>query len=91
MITIEHKFEVSEKRPEELFREGYDLMSYNGELCLKESDRTNENNNDGELSLSGAKIFAQDVLRNMEGIKDVKIIHDGNYYDVYAKITGSKK
>ena len=86
MINTEH-IKLIEETPEVLFNQGYTLMSYDGESCLKECDRTRKNTCDGELSLSGAEIFAENVFSNAIGVGEVRIVRTGNGgYDVYAKM-----
>ena len=74
-----------------LEREGYMLMSYDGDFSLAHKSRTNKNSNDGELSLKGARSYAHDVLRNLKGVKEVLITKCGNWYDVYAKTMWSER
>ena len=77
--------EVSEMTGEQLNSQGYDIMSYDGEQCLPENQRTKRNvNPNGELTIEGAKFFAKDVSANLKGVKDVKVIFGGSGYDVYA-------
>jgi hypothetical protein len=84
MKTLEN-IEVSEMTGEQLNSQGYCIMSYDGELCLPNNQRTKRNvNSNGELTIEGAKFFAKDVSANLQGVKDVKVIFGGSGYDVYA-------
>ena len=82
----EREIEISKGSPKELISRGYDIMSYDGELCLLERERTKETVNDnGDLKLKGAEIFAREVLQHLERVEDVKIVKSGSAFDVYAK------
>lgn len=77
--------EVSEITSEQLHNKGFSLMSYDGELCLPNRQRTVQNvNANGELTLKGAQIFAKNVLANLQNVKDIRIIFSGSGYDVYT-------
>lgn len=77
--------EETEMTGKELINKGDSLMSYDGELCLPEGQRTRQNiNGEGLLTLSGAKVFGRAVLANLRGVRDVKIVHADSGYDVYA-------
>ncbi len=90
MRTTKRRIIVSEEKVNRLIDRGYTLRSYDGEQCLEEIERTDENvNHFGDLTLRGAEIFALRLSKNPE-IEDIKIVHAGYAFDVYAKVCPEK-